>query len=76
MRKDCSQELRCPCDAPAERLARLVRLAGVNGYVAVRDGSFIEVDSRLVWSCPNSLRTHARDEGNCVSDVVINTKAA
>lgn len=59
--------------APRERLARLIHMASVGGYIAVRNDTLVELDGRMVWPTAESLIRDAAAAGVPVSTHVIDT---
>lgn len=59
--------------APRERLARLIHMASVGGYIAVRNDTLVELDGRMVWPTAESLIRDAVAAGVPVSTHVIDT---
>ncbi|MBP2293058.1 hypothetical protein [Azospirillum rugosum] len=59
--------------APTERLARVIYMASVGGYMAVHHGRFVEVNGRMIWPTPESLTADALTRGIVASTMVINT---
>ncbi|AIB10758.1 hypothetical protein ABAZ39_01725 [Azospirillum argentinense] len=56
-----------------ERLARLIYMASVGGYMAVREDSLVELGGRMVWPTADALIRDAAAAGVPVSSHVINT---
>lgn len=56
-----------------ERLARLIYMASVGGYVAMREGTLVQLDGRMVWPTADALIRDAAAAGVPVSSHVINT---
>lgn len=56
-----------------ERLARLIYMASVGGYMAVRDATLLELGGRMVWPTADALIRDAVAAGVPVSSHVINT---
>ncbi len=61
-----------PASQPV-RLARLIRMASVGGYIAVHNGSLVELDGRVIWPTAESLIHDAAAAGVPVSTHVMNT---
>lgn len=55
------------------RLARLIRMASVGGYMAVHNGSLVELDGRMIWPTAEALIRDAEAAGIPVSTLVIDT---
>ncbi|MDQ2104298.1 hypothetical protein [Azospirillum isscasi] len=55
------------------RLARLVHMASVGGYVAVLNGSLVELDGRMVWPTAEALLRDAAAADMAVSTLIIDT---
>lgn len=64
---------RCPCDAPIKPLGRIVRLARIGGYTAIRNKQLVAVGQRLLWDDVEMMRSQANRETNCLSDMVFDT---
>ena len=62
-----------PAAAPEERLARVIYMASVGGYMAVHHGRLVEVNGRMIWPTAESLAADARTLGIVASTMVINT---
>ncbi|MCW2237864.1 hypothetical protein [Azospirillum canadense] len=62
-----------PAPAPTERLARVIYMASVGGYMAVHHGRLVEVGGRMVWPSAESLAADALTQGIVASTMVINT---
>lgn len=62
-----------PEPATAERLARVIFMASVGGYMAVHHGQLVEVDGRMIWPSAASLAADALTRGIVASTMVINT---
>lgn len=63
-------------EAPAarpERLARLIYMASVGGYMAVREDTLMQLGGRMVWPTADALIRDAAAAGVPVSSHVINT---
>lgn len=58
---------------PAERLARVIYMASVGGYMAVHHNHLVEVNGRMVWPDAESLARDALTVGVVASTLVINT---
>ncbi|MFC5355998.1 hypothetical protein [Azospirillum himalayense] len=56
-----------------ERLARLIYMASVGGYMAVRENTLVQLDGRMVWPTADALIRDAAAAGVPVSSHVINT---
>ncbi|UKJ73548.1 hypothetical protein [Azospirillum brasilense] len=56
-----------------ERLARLIYMASVGGYIAVREDTLVQLDGRMVWPTADALIRDAAAAGVPVSSHVINT---
>lgn len=56
-----------------ERLARLIYMASVGGYMAVRGDTLVQLDGRMVWPTADALIRDAAAAGVPVSSHVINT---
>ncbi|NUB08770.1 hypothetical protein FW320_21630 [Azospirillum sp. Vi22] len=56
-----------------ERLARLIYMASVGGYMAVREDTLVQLDGRMVWPTADALIRDAAAAGVPVSSHVINT---
>ncbi|OPH21089.1 hypothetical protein D9623_03770 [Azospirillum brasilense] len=56
-----------------ERLARLIYMASVGGYMAVREDTLVELGGRMVWPTADALIRDAAAAGVPVSSHVINT---
>ncbi|QCN95099.1 hypothetical protein D3093_07470 [Azospirillum argentinense] len=56
-----------------ERLARLIYMASVGGYMAVREDTLVELGGRMVWPTAEALIRDAAAVGVPVSSHVINT---
>ncbi|GAA4248729.1 hypothetical protein GBZ26_08745 [Azospirillum formosense] len=61
-----------PAPGP-ERLARLIYMASVGGYMAVREGTLVQLNGRMVWPTADALIRDAAAAGVPVSSHVINT---
>ncbi|NUB14592.1 hypothetical protein GAY28_19185, partial [Azospirillum brasilense] len=63
-----------PASTPRpERLARLIYMASVGGYMAVREDTLVELGGRMVWPTADALIRDAAAAGVPVSSHVINT---
>ncbi len=58
---------------PAERLARVIYMASVGGYMAVHHNHLVEVNGRMVWPDAEALARDALTVGVVASTLVINT---
>ncbi|WP_353857979.1 hypothetical protein [Azospirillum formosense] len=58
---------------PAARLARLIFMASVGGYMAVREDTLVQLNGRMVWPTADALIRDAEAAGVPVSSHVINT---
>ncbi|WP_211109108.1 hypothetical protein [Azospirillum tabaci] len=56
-----------------ERLARLIYMASVGGYMAVRGDTLVQLDGRMLWPTADALIRDAAAAGVPVSSHVINT---
>jgi len=61
---------------PAERLARVIYMASVGGYMAVHHNHLVEVNGRMIWPDVESLARDALAAGIVASTLVINTARA
>ena len=61
---------------PAERLARVIYMASVGGYMAVHHNHLVEVNGRMVWPDAESLARDTLSVGIVASTLVINTARA
>ena len=55
------------------RLARLIRMASVGGYIAVHNDTLVELDGRVLWPTAEALIRDASAAGVPVSTYVIDT---
>lgn len=55
------------------RLARLIRMASVGGYMAVRNDTLVELGGRMIWPTAEALIRDAEAAGIPVSTLVIDT---
>ncbi|AWJ84416.1 hypothetical protein TSH58p_13265 [Azospirillum sp. TSH58] len=63
-----------PESAPSTaRLARLIFMASVGGYMAVHEDTLVQLDGRMVWPTADALIRDAAAAGVQVSSHVINT---
>ncbi|TWA71368.1 hypothetical protein FBZ82_103343 [Azospirillum brasilense] len=58
---------------PAARLARLIFMASVGGYMAVHEDTLMQLNGRMVWPSADALIRDAAAAGVPVSSHVINT---
>ncbi|WP_175426402.1 hypothetical protein [Azospirillum brasilense] len=58
---------------PTVRLARLIFMASVGGYMAVHEDTLMQLDGRMVWPTADALIRDAAAAGVPVSSHVINT---
>lgn len=59
--------------APTGRLARVIYMASVGGYMAVHHERLVEVNGRMIWPSAESLAADAPSVGIVASTLVINT---
>ncbi|WP_162801331.1 hypothetical protein [Azospirillum brasilense] len=57
----------------AARLARLIYMASVGGYMAVHEDTLVQLNGRMVWPTADALIRDAAAAGVPVSSHVINT---
>ena len=65
-----------PMEEPAQqpvRLARLIRMASVGGYMAVHNDTLVELCGRMIWPTAEALIRDAEAAGIPVSTLVIDT---
>lgn len=59
----------------ASRMARIVHMGKFGGYVALLDGTLLELDGRMLWPSAEALTVAARRAGIMPSDIIADTQS-
>ncbi|WP_082109208.1 hypothetical protein [Azospirillum thiophilum] len=57
------------------RMARIVHMGKFGGYVALLDGTLLELDGRMLWPSVEALTLAARRAGIVPSDIIADTQS-